>query len=309
MPKFSIVTSLYYAAPYLQELYDRTLVEIKKHTDDYEFVFVDDGSPDDGNDAIKKLIETDENVKLVELSRNFGHHKAIMIGLEYVDGDYVFMFDSDLEEDPSLLDTFYRMMTDSSESVDVVYGVMDTRKGKFFERTSGAFFYKLINMMSDTPIPANMMAARLMTRAYVENVIRYQEAHVYLGGVMSLAGFNQIAYRSTKGYKGVTTYNLGRKFQLALEALISYTNKPLTFIAGFGLTISAVAFMVVVFLIGRAAYTNVPLEGWHWILGSIWLLGGLTISAIGLVGFYVGRIFVQVKQRPNAIVKKVHQRE
>jgi putative glycosyltransferase len=232
-----------------------------------------------------------------------------MIGLEHSTGDFIFMFDSDLEEDPALLDTFYQLMTDSDESIDVVYGVMDSRKGKLFERASGALFYKLINLMSDTPIPSNIMAARLMTRAYVDNLVRYQEAHVYLGGVMSLAGFKQVGFRSDKGSKGVTTYSLPRKVQLALDALISYTNKPLTFIASFGLTISGLAFMVVLYLIGRALYTDVPVEGWHMVLGSIWLLGGLTISAIGLVGFYVGRIFVQVKQRPNAIVKKVHERK
>lgn len=309
MPKFSIVTSLYYSAPYLEELYERTLTEIKKYSEEYEFIFVDDGSPDNGNEIVKKLIEKDSNVKLVELSRNFGHHKAIMIGLEHSTGDFIFMFDSDLEEDPALLDTFYQLMTDSDESIDVVYGVMDSRKGKLFERASGALFYKLINLMSDTPIPSNIMAARLMTRAYVDNLVRYQEAHVYLGGVMSLAGFKQVGFRSDKGSKGVTTYSLPRKVQLALDALISYTNKPLTFIASFGLTISGLAFMVVLYLIGRALYTDVPVEGWHMVLGSIWLLGGLTISAIGLVGFYVGRIFVQVKQRPNAIVKKVHERK
>jgi len=149
MPRFSIITSLYCSEPYIQELYDRTLAVIKRYTDDYEFVFVDDGSPDNGNAVVKQIIEKDKHVRLIELSRNFGHHKAIMVGLEHVRGDYVFMFDSDLEEEPELLGTFYDMIMDSDEKIDVVYGIMEQRKGNFFERVSGSVFYKMINYFSE----------------------------------------------------------------------------------------------------------------------------------------------------------------
>jgi putative glycosyltransferase len=306
MPRFSILTSLYCSAPDIYEFYDRTLAAIEKLEGDYEFVFVDDGSPDDGNDSVKELIQRDPNVRLVELSRNFGHHKAIMIGLENVQGELVFMLDSDLEEEPELLEEFYSTMMDGEGDIDVVYGVMENRKGGLMERLPGALFYKIINILSDQPIPENVMAARLMRRDYVENIVRYQETQLYLGGIMTLAGFNQVQYVTKKSSKGRTTYNWTRKVSLALDALISYTNKPLTFIAFLGIGICLSSLIIVALFVYRLWSDGGEVEGWMYVLASIWFLGGLTILAIGLVGFYVGRIFIQVKQRPNAIIKRIH---
>jgi putative glycosyltransferase len=306
MPRFSILTSLYRSAPYINEFYDRTLAVIEKLGGDYEFVFVDDGSPDEGNDIVKALIERDPNVRLVELSRNFGHHKAIMIGLENVQGDLVFMLDSDLEEEPELLEKFYSLMMDTEDDIDVVYGVMGKRKGGLLERLPGALFYKIINILSDHQIPENVMAARLMRREFVENVVRYQETQLYLGGIMTLVGFNQVEYVTTKSSKGHSTYNWSRKISLALDALISYTNKPLTFIAFLGIGICFISLLMVAGFVLQLLSGGGEVEGWIYVLASIWFLGGLTILAIGMVGFYVGRIFIQVKQRPNAIIKKIH---
>lgn len=308
MPRFSVLTSLYYSSPYIEKFYERIRASIDTLGGDYEIVFVDDGSPDDGNEVVLKLIERDPCVRLVELSRNFGHHKAIMIGLEHVCGEFVFMLDSDLEEEPELLETFYETMMPGNEhgEIDVVYGVMEARKGSGLERISGAAFYKVINMLSDLPIPENAMAARLMRLPYVKSLLQFQETQLYLGGIMMLAGYNQVPHATKKGSKGQTTYTFMRKITLALDALISYTNKPLTFIAVFGVVICLMSFALNMGFAVRYFSGDNPVEGWMWILASIWLLGGLTILAIGMVGFYVGRIFIQVKARPNAIVKRIH---
>lgn len=302
MPRVSVLTSLYNSAPYIEEFYARSLAVIQSLDLDYEFVFVDDGSPDEGNAVVQGLIERDASVRLVELSRNFGHHKAIMAGLEHVQGDLVFMLDSDLEEEPELLETFFSIMNDGDE-IDVVYGVMEQRKGSVFERMSGALFYTIINFLSDLPIPENAMAARLMKRRYVEELVAYQETQLYLGGVMMLAGFNQVGVPMQKTSKGRTSYTFARRYTLALDALISYTNKPLTFIAFFGIAVLLVSIAMGIYCISLASGEA---QGWLWVLASVWLLGGLTICSIGLVGFYIGRIFIQVKGRPNAVVKRIH---
>ena len=308
MPRFSILTSLYRSAPYIEEFYERCKASVATLGGDYEFVFVDDGSPDDGNDVVKGLIERDPNVRLIELSRNFGHHKAIMVGLENVQGELVFMLDSDLEEAPELLEEFYaEMMSDTAgTTVDVVYGVMDGRKGGLLERVPGALFYKVINMLSDLPIPENIMAARLMRREYVQHIVRYRETQLYLGGIMMLAGFKQLPHVASKTSKGRTTYNWSRKIALALDALISYTNKPLTFIAFLGIGVCSISLVMLFFFLIRLIGEGGQVDPWMYVLASIWFLGGLTIMAIGLVGFYVGRIFIQVKQRPNAIIKRIY---
>jgi putative glycosyltransferase len=150
------------------------------------------------------------------------------------------------------------------------------------------------------------MAARLMRREFVENVVRYQETQLYLGGIMTLVGFNQVEYVTTKSSKGHSTYNWSRKISLALDALISYTNKPLTFIAFLGIGICFISLLMVAGFVLQLLSGGGEVEGWIYVLASIWFLGGLTILAIGMVGFYVGRIFIQVKQRPNAIIKKIH---
>lgn len=305
MPKITVLTTLYGSERYVRPLYERTKDVLGRLTDSYEFVFVDDGSPDHSKAEVLKLIEQDKNVRLIELSRNFGHHKAVMAGLEYVTGDLVFLFDSDLEEDPELLERFYRLMEQDPE-LDVVYAYMEQRKGALLERLPGSLFYWLINRMADIEVPKNMMAARLMRRQYVDSLVRFRESHVFLGGIMTLAGFKQLGVPATKGSKGSTTYTWRRKFTQALDALVSFTNKPLTFVAAVGIAISFVSFLVALYLAARLVFYGDNIEGWAVVLASLWFLGGLIISSIGLVGFYVGRVFLQVKMRPNAIIKKIH---
>jgi putative glycosyltransferase len=232
-----------------------------------------------------------------------------MIGLENVKGELVFMLDSDLEEEPELLEKFFEIMesdTVEGESIDVVYGVMEARKGGLMERIPGAIFYKIVNLLADLPIPENIMAARLMRREFVDSIVRYQESQLYLGGVMMLAGFNQVEYKTQKLSKGRSTYNMTRKIALALDALISFTNKPLTFIAYSGIGICAISIIMLCIFAFQFLSGGGHVESWMYVLASIWFLGGLNILAIGLVGFYVGRIFIQVKLRPNAIIKRIH---
>lgn len=301
MPRISILTSLYRSEPYIQELYDRSCATLKGITDDYEFVFVDDGSPDAGNAVVQGLIEQDKRVRLVELSRNFGQHRALMAGLQHVSGELVFMIDSDLEEDPELLETFYKKMQ-ADQDIDVVYGVMESRKGGILERVPGTAFYWLMNFMSEIPIPTDVMGARLMKRDFVNTLLEFPEAQPFLGGIMTLAGYRQEGVQCAKGSKGLTTYNLRRKIGLALNALLSYSDKPLAWIAGAGFLVTGVTLVGILVLLVRGADD----AGVAWILASIWFLGGIILSSVGVVGVYVGRAFGQVKRRPNAIVRRIH---
>ena len=144
--KLSIVTTLYKSSPYIDEFYARISKEAQKITDDYEIIFVDDGSPDDSLQKAVALYEKDSKVKVIELSRNFGHHKAIMTGLSHAKGEFVFLIDSDLEEEPELLGKFWEELHKEKE-LDVVFGVQESRKGGWFEKFTGGLFWKLINFM------------------------------------------------------------------------------------------------------------------------------------------------------------------
>lgn len=301
MPRISVVTSLYRAAPYIQEFYERARTALTQVPGEHEFVFVDDGSPDDGREIVLGLIAQDPRVRLVELSRNFGQHRALWAGLQQARGEYVFMLDSDLEEDPGLVVPFYAKMHEQPGTIDVVYGVMRTRKGDAEERLGGSIFYWVINRLSDMPIPRNVMNARLMTRDYVDRLLEFGDVEPFLVGLMTLNGFKQVAVPCDKSSKGQSTYTFRKRLKLALDAMFALTTKPLLWIFWLGAWISAVGLAGVIGAIageGRAA---------EMALASIWLMGGLILSAIGIVGAYLGRVLTQARGRPVAIVRKVHE--
>ena len=165
----SIVTTLYYSAPYLQDLYERCCTAAAGITDHFEIVLVNDGSPDDALDLAVELHKKDRRVRVIDLARNFGQHKAILTGLAHARGDLVFYLDSDLEEDPDWLGLFHARMRETG--ADVVHGVQRKRKGRLFERLSGGVFYRIFRLLSSYPVPVNQTSARLMTRRYVESLI------------------------------------------------------------------------------------------------------------------------------------------
>ncbi len=306
MPRISILISLFCSEPHIQELYDRSKAAVEKVTEDYEFVFVDDGSPDEGNAVVQRLIQNDPKVRLIELSKNFGQHRALMAGLQHVRGELVFMIDSDLEEDPALLETFYHKMTSGDQEIDVVYGVMEKRKGGLLERLPGALFYAIMNRISEVPLPRNVMGARLMTSDFAKTLLEYGEAQPFLGGIIALAGYKQVGVPCEKGSKPVTSYKLRRKVNLAINALLSFSTKPLTWVLACGCIITLAALFGVAGILLRGGSGIGESAAWAWILASVWLLGGLVIISVGIVGLYVGRVFGQVKRRPNAIIRKIH---
>src|SRR4051812_38723578 len=163
--RLSIVTTLYRSAAHLAEFHRRITAAALQVTDDYELIFVNDGSPDDSQAVAVELSKSDPKLSVVELSRNFGHHKAIMTGLQRARGEWVFLIDCDLEEEPELLLPFWKEAEDKAS--DVVFGVQRHRKGGWFERLSGAIFYWLINRLSTYPVPPNLVTVRLMRQSYV----------------------------------------------------------------------------------------------------------------------------------------------
>ena len=177
--KVSIVTTMYRSRSYLPEFYRRALDAVNKLGHEYEFIFVNDGSPDDSLEVALDLQKSDKRIVAVDLSRNFGHHKAIMAGLREATGDYIFLVDCDLEEEPELMISFWNQMKEKDS--DVVYGVQEKRKGKFGERFFGTVFYKVFNYLSEHPIPENILMARLMNKRYVDELIRFDEKEFFLG--------------------------------------------------------------------------------------------------------------------------------
>lgn len=303
--KLSIVTTLYYSSPYLHEFYSRILPAIRAISEDYEIILVNDGSPDDVLEHAVALHKTDPCVKIVDLSRNFGHHKAAMTGLAYASGDLVFLIDVDLEEEPELLAQFYSTFTESGE-VDVVYGVQARRKGKPFEQLTGALYYAIFNILSTHKIPANLLMARLMTRRYVEALVMHRENELDISGLWTITGFKQIPLVVHKHSKGETTYTFTRKVLLMVRGITAFSNKPLILIAAMGVFILGLAALYALYILGVYLFIGEVPTGFTTLILSIWFLGGLTIFSMGIIAIYLSVIFVETKQRPYTIVRTVY---
>jgi len=300
--KVSVVTTMYRSRSFLAEFYRRALEAVNKLGLTYEFIFVNDGSPDDSLAVALDIQKSDRNVMVIELSRNFGHHKAIMAGLREASGDLTFLVDCDLEEEPELLISFYNKMNESES--DVVYGVQEKRKGKFSERFFGSVFYKVFNYFSEQPIPENILMARLMKKAYVDELIRFDEKEFFLGATFATLGFRQSGLTVNKKDKGSTTYSLRKKVSLMVNAITSTSNKPLVYVFYLGTLISSVSFIFIVAMLIRHFFFVRLLTGWPSLILSIWLLSGLIILSIGIVGIYLSKIYAETKHRPTVVVRK-----
>jgi len=301
----SIVTTLYYSAPYIEEFYNRIIAEVERITSNYEIIFVIDGSPDNSLDIAVSLYEKDNRVKVIDFSRNFGHHKAMMTGLAHAKGELVFLIDIDLEEEPELLGKFYDEF--KSSDIDVLYGVQQRRKGGFIEKIFGEIFYRVFNSLSSYPIPSNIITARLMSQRYVKNLVEHKDREIFMAGLWAITGFKQMPVSVNKLSKGSSTYNFSKKISLFANSITSFSNKPLIFIFYIGFIITFLSGIGVLTLVIRRLFFGVYLEGWSSMIVSLWLLGGLIIFFLGVIGIYLSKIFMEAKQRPYTVIRHIYE--
>ncbi|NOV30127.1 glycosyltransferase family 2 protein [Methylomonas sp. BW4-1] len=303
--KLSIVATLYQSALYINEFHARaTAAAIELTGGEYEIILVNDGSPDNSLDLAVKLSERDPHVIVVDLSRNFGHHKAMMTGLSIAQGERVFLIDSDLEEEPEWLLPFIRQM--ESEACDVVYGIQSKRKGGFFERITGVLFYGLFRVFTGIAQPNNIVTARLMSRRYVEALLLHQEREINIGGLWIITGFKQCQSIVKKHSSSPSTYSISRRFSHFVNAVTSFSSLPLVFTFYSGFVISISALIYIAYLSFRFFFIASPPSGYTSIIASIWLFSGLIIFFIGVQGIYISKVFSEVKQRPYTIIRHVY---
>jgi putative glycosyltransferase len=306
--KISVVTTLYRSKIFLEQFVLEIQQALNKiECSDYELIFVNDGSPDDSLQFLIEMKKTIPEIKILDLSRNFGHHYAIQVGLEHANGDYMFLIDNDLETSPSVLIEFYNEIKNNN-TLDVVYGYQEIRKGNFIEKYTGSIFWILINKLSDTKIPHNILTERLMTKQYVNALLQMKDANIFLGGMMHWVGFNQKGVAVKKGQRvGKGTYSLKRRAELMLQAITSFSGKPLEWLFYFGLIISFGSIAFIIFLGIRKLIEQDKVElGWTSIIAINVLILGVISTFLGIIGIYIYKIFRQVQGRPNAIIKKVY---
>jgi len=307
--KLSIVSTLYCSAPYIEEFCRRASGAASCLVgDDYEIILVNDGSPDNSLEIAVNLHNQDAgHIIVVDLSRNFGHHKAIMTGLGYASGDKVFLIDVDLEEEPEWLVSFSEHM--EREHCDVVYGQQQKRRGGFFERWSGELFYLFFNAFSKLNVAPNQVTARLMTRRYVDALLLHREREITILGLWHITGFHQTPHSVTKHATSQTTYTFRRKMAILVDSIASFSAAPLRGIFFLGMIISCLAGIYSSYLVFNWIFFAKPLAGWTSLMASIWLLGGMILFSVGIVGIYLSKVFNETKQRPYTIVRQLYGRD
>lgn len=309
-PQLSVITSVYRSEAFLPTFIDETTQAMAAAgVTNYEIVFVNDGSPDGSREFLLDACNRDPSIKLLDLSRNFGHHKAVVAGLAHTRGDLVFLIDCDLEVSPAELGHFLQTMRHGQP--DVVYGVQEKRKGGTIERVGGGLFWRLFNHLSQTAVPPNVLTERLMTRRYVDALLSLGDRNVFLGGMMYWTGFRQVGITVAKAQRtGRSTYSLRRRLSLFVEAVTSFSTVPLKLVLLAGLFITVCALLGVVTLAVRKLLDPAAiLVGYTSLMLAVVGMGGLVLTTLGILGLYIARIFTQTQNRPLYIVRDFYQRD
>lgn len=306
--KLSIVATLYRSMPTIDEFHRRISLAARAITEDYEIVLVNDGSPDDSLASARALVAKDEHVVVVDLSRNFGHHKAMMTGLAHARGDFVFLIDSDLEEPPELLPQFWETLHGDADA-DVVYGVQRSRKGGLMERISGGLYYDIFNALSPVKVAKNMSVVRLMTRRYVDHLLQHREHELVFIGLAALTGYKQLPQSFDKASKGSSSYNLVRKLDLVANSIAAFSTRPLIAIFYLGLLLTLASMVLAGYFAANYMLHGDTPSGWTSLIISVWVICGLILLSLGVIGIYLAKMFSEVKDRPYTIVRAVHGRD
>jgi len=299
--KLSVVTTLYKSAAYVQEFYERATRAAAALTQDYELLFVNDGSPDDSCERAVALHRHDTHVRVLDLSRNFGHHKAMMTGLQHARGDLIFLLDVDLEEQPEWLREFHETL--ARTRADSVYGVQARRKGGWFERLAGGIYYKSFNAWLDHPVPENAVTARLMTRRYVDSLVQHRDREMTMAPLWAMTGYAQLALPVVKQSRRETSYRFRNRVANLVDNITSFSNRPLVYIFYLGTLIMLVSGAYGAWLIWKTTHGEIGVPGWPTLIVSIWFLGGITIFCLGVIGVYLSKVFAETKDRPYTIVR------
>ena len=288
------------ALPFFYEEIKKISVKMKDVS--FEYLFIDDGSNDNTLSVIKKYSEMDERIKYISFSRNFGKEAAIYAGLKRCKGDFVVIMDADLQDDIDVIDKFVDEYYNGSQ---IVYGVRKSRKtDTFFKRTTAIAFYKLMRMMG-VELVYNHADYRLMSKRAVEELEQYKEVNLFLRGLVPLIGFKSsvVEYDRGKRYAGESKYPLKKMIFFAIDGITSTSVKPIRMITALGFITAFISVIFLIYVIIGHLVGHTVL-GWTTIIVLVCLFGGMQIMCIGIVGEYVGKIYLETKKRPRYIVEE-----
>lgn len=304
-PLLSVVVPCFNEAGGLSELRARLVAACEAAVgDDFEVILVDDGSSDGTREILTQFQSEDRRFACVFLSRNYGHQIALTAGLNFVRGQRVLVIDADLQDPPELLE---KMMAQMDAGFDVVYGRRRTRKGETrFKRVSAKLFYRLLDSIVDIKIARDTGDFRLMSRRVVTALGQMPEQHRFIRGMVSWVGFRQVPidYDRDQRFAGDSKYPLGRMIQFAVDAVTGFSILPLRIATWLGFGLAGVSICLMVY-VGASWLSGGTVAGWTSLMAAVLLIGSVQLIVIGILGEYVGRLYMQSKTRPLYFVDKV----
>jgi dolichol-phosphate mannosyltransferase len=310
--KLSVVIPCFNEEANILELYKRVTQASKKSFSSakkgggggYEIIFINDGSTDSTWNIIRQLAKKDKHVVGINLSRNHSHQIALSAGLSFVSGDVILIIDADLQDPPELLP---KMLKIYNQGCDVVFGVRRSREGEtLFKKISAYLFYRFINILSDSVIPKDTGDFRLVSRRVVDLLIAMPEQYRFLRGMVAWAGFKQlpIYYDRKKRFAGETNYPFRKMLKFALDAVTGFSVRPLKIASYLGFLMFFVSISFFLYIIINY-FNGANVKGWSSIICSLLFLSGIQLLMIGLIGEYIGRVYIQSKNRPLFVISEV----
>lgn len=304
MPKYSIVIPVFNEEPIINETYKRLKEVIDKVKEDYELIFVNDGSTDSTHNLISSICKKDPRVKMLDFSRNFGHQIAISAGLDYAEGDAVVVIDADLQDPPEVI---LEMVKKWKEGFEVVHGKRIKREGEpILRKIAIKIYYRLLKKMTNYDIPVDVGDFRLIDKKVCTIISNLPEKNRYLRGLVSWTGFKQtnVEYIRQGRAGGESKYPLTKLISLALSGITSFTYKPLRFASYIGFILSLFSFMYLAYAVYSKLVNNVPIVGWTSIIVTNAFFYGIVLIMLGIIGEYIGKIYEETKGRPLYILKE-----
>lgn len=301
-PHISVVIPVYKAEHCLDELYCRLVTALETITPDFEIVLVEDCGGDNSWQVIERLAAADPRVRGLQFSRNFGQHYGITAGLDHCHGNWVVVMDCDLQDRPEEIPRLYAK---AQEGYDVVLARRGARQDPLLKRITSWMFYKTFSYLADIEYDGDSGNFRIMSRKVVANFRRMREQLRFFGGLVLWMGFPtaSIEVEHAERFAGNTTYTFAKLWKLATETIIAYSYKPLRLAVRIGFVMAFFSFCYGTYILGRALVYGSPIPGWNSLIVSLYFIGGIIISILGIIGIYLGKTFDESKKRPLYIIR------
>jgi polyisoprenyl-phosphate glycosyltransferase len=303
IPDFSVVIPIFNEEENIPELY-RRLTSVMEKLGSYEIIMVDDGSRDKSWEMIKQLNAKDSRIKGISFSRNFGHHIAVLAGIDHCRGKLTILMDGDLQDQPEEIP---KLIQKAKDGYDIVQGLASRRHLNPIQNLFSHMFRFVFTKIATVDPKTRTGLFRCVNRRVIEAIQQLPERTIFLGGIVSWVGFKSthVSVQRDTRYAGKSKYNFMKRFSLAMNAVTSFSERPLIYIFRLGMTVFLFSIVMFLFAVLKKVFYNIPIMGWTSLFAAIFFSTGLITLSLSVVGLYISKIFIEIKKRPRYIIKEI----